>query len=309
MNGGPLEFHSVGLYNLAVAHVTLDQPKEARSILLRVVQVDEKHWKAMSMLGNYDINEENWLSGKNYLEKARGCSNQANIDFSVHFNLGFCYLHLNDSIKALKHFEIAHSIDPVDPKGIQAMDLLSGDRYLKKKKGDGDGEGEGKRVDVTAKETTGSAETGETKGGCEVENEKDDDEETSLSLWEWYYLDHEENNCGPYPKKEMKQYFIDGFIGVNTMVWAEELPGGWSKLSSVPELSSLISRPGGGGGGGGGRRKPSLRRKKSVVKEHNLEEAKKLLKVSRPQYMKRHASMEGIDFGNTKSLMLKFGGK
>ena len=32
MKGGPLEFHAIGLYNLAVAHVTLDQPQEARNM-------------------------------------------------------------------------------------------------------------------------------------------------------------------------------------------------------------------------------------------------------------------------------------
>lgn len=69
--GGPLEKHGVGLFNLAVAQVTLGNEEGAKMTLLRVVEADSTQWKAMSMLANYDIQEEKWESAKKYLEEAR----------------------------------------------------------------------------------------------------------------------------------------------------------------------------------------------------------------------------------------------
>ena len=91
---------------------------------------------------------------------------------------------------------------------------------------------------------------------------------------------------------------MDGYIGVNTFVWAEELSGGWCKMKDVPELHDVYGAPA-----------PKHRKKKSIASTEivTLEKAKHILKLERPQYLKRHASMDQINLGNTADLMAKWG--
>jgi hypothetical protein len=120
--------------------------------------------------------------------------------------------------------------------------------------------------------------------------------DVSTSSWEWYYLDKDEQNIGPFDIEQLKEHFQEGIIGLETFMWAEELSGGWCELRKINELlvvkdcSSLKKKS----------RKKS--RKKSVVKIANISEAKKLLMPSRSRYHRKHASMECIAQGNTHNL-------
>ena len=194
--GQALATHVDALFNLSVAFMNLNQEKEAHGTLLRVVKCSNgTHWKAAALVANIEINQKHWGKGIDMLEQARNSSNAAQADFSVHFNLGICHLNLDDPVKALKHFEIAHSIDPLNPNGIQAKELLSakttvgsgGSGSVESGSGAGGEGGEGNATTDTATKGTSGEQT--------PQQLKDDD----FGHWEWYWLDSEtEENNGPF---------------------------------------------------------------------------------------------------------------
>jgi tetratricopeptide (TPR) repeat protein len=278
--GQDLATHVDALYYLSIAFLNLNQHEEANNTLLRVIEYsDGNHWRACSLVANYEINKQNWVKGIEFLEKARSSSNAAQADFSVHFNLGICHLHNNDPVNSLKYFEIATSIDPSNPKGLEAVSILRQEH------------------------TTNSNISGIKREDDKIDGDGSGDEishENDTNTWEWYCLDDKTgDNNGPYTVNDLKLQFNDGFIGKNTQVWAEELNGGWSQLKNVPELYSVY----------GAATRPARRKKSGIPNLLNLDKAKSVLKVVRPNYMNKHKSMDNIEFGNTKNLMAKWSKK
>ena len=201
--GQALATHVDALFNLSVAFMNLNQEKEAHGTLLRVVKCSNgAHWKAAALVASIEINQKHFGKGIDMLEQARNSSNAAQADFSVHFNLGICHLNLDDPVKALKHFEIAHSIDPLNPNGIQAKELLSAQTTLGSGGSVGDGDGDGKGGEGNA--TTDTA----TKGTSDEQTLQQQDDD--LDLWEWYWLDSEtEENNGPFTVQVRSHAYVE----------------------------------------------------------------------------------------------------
>jgi hypothetical protein len=152
-------------------------------------------------VANIEINQKHWGKGIDMLEQARNSSNAAQADFSVHFNLGICHLNLDDPVKALKHFEIAHSIDPLNPNGIQAKELLSAKTTV----GSGGSEsgsvesGSGSESGAGGEGGEGNATTDTATKGTSGEQTPQQLKDDDFGHWEWYWLDSEtEENNGPF---------------------------------------------------------------------------------------------------------------
>ena len=61
--------------------------------------------------------------------------------------------------------------------------------------------------------------------------------------WEWFYLDDEAENKGPFNTGQLVALFSEGVVTSETMVWAAECAE-WETLSSIPDLYSLMDAPG-----------------------------------------------------------------
>ena len=61
--------------------------------------------------------------------------------------------------------------------------------------------------------------------------------------WEWFYLNDDAENVGPFTTEELTGFYAEGSITDDTYIWAEQCEG-WQTIGLSPELRSIVSAGG-----------------------------------------------------------------
>ena len=333
--GQTLATHTEALFNLSLCYFNNSETAtEAKTTLLRLLECDNTHWRAAALCANLELDEENWDSAIQHLEQAASAE-EAAFEFSIHYNLGYAYLQKNSVSGALKHFEIAHSIDPENPQGIQAMDLLGASKT--------EMESDTYTTEKVSEQLTSASVTADNA----VEIQKIEDEIKRLKQLKYKACDddndEEEARLSTLIKqsKSQKKTLQSGIqldtssevssTGKNRGHHARnstQLPPDWEKhndeegtryYSNQDGVSQWAAPAGATGGSCPVESKkeassPTLlteeQVKQVISNSPDMEKMKQLLKpVPQPDYISRRKSMESIKTGSTKKLMAMWGGK
>ena len=97
--------------------------------------------------------------------------------------------------------------------------------------------------------------------------------------WEWFYLDDDAQNIGPFTTEELTGFYQDGSFTDETYIWAEQCEG-WETIGTMKALKEVLSAPGA----------PST----AAAEAADVPEAKEAFKVRAKSMSKRRASVCNI---------------
>ena len=61
--------------------------------------------------------------------------------------------------------------------------------------------------------------------------------------WEWFYLNDDAENVGPFTTEELTGFYAEGSMTDETYIWAEQCEG-WQTIGLYPELLAIVSAGG-----------------------------------------------------------------